>query len=201
MMGDTRWAVPTLEELRAEKKLLSELSEGLSAATKHHGGRAMMDVRSAYEKISTDVGKAVFAHRWLENIGADFTESWTIVYDLLRIVRDTKLYARPTGQKKKTWPTFEAYFEEVMGRPLRVWSELEATHQFCTASGLLSLPYEDATARRRAALDAAQAPTRAEAVARSPAARRARSCLHRSQPLVTMSPTVAATPRSTCSAD
>lgn len=119
--------------------------------------RALADFRS----LTTDVARAAFADHWLAINGVALEDTWTMTYELLRIVQETRLFERPMPDRKTTFPSFEAYVEHYLGSGLEAWVELESTYKFAhqIAPRLFGKRY---TAARAAAARAQHAPDLAE---------------------------------------
>ncbi len=95
-----------------------------------------------FKKLNTREAKAAFADYWIGVWAQDFEYAWPMLYELLNIVKEDKLYADPKrvgpgapgdatahGQES-SYKDFAAYFEDRVKRPWQQWAELEATYQY-----------------------------------------------------------------------
>ena len=131
-----------------------EARAGLRTST---ADQALADFRT----LTTDVARAAFADHWLAINGRALEQTWGMTYELLRVVRDTRLFERPMADRKETFPSFDAYVDHYLGRGLEAWVELENTYKFAhaVAPRLFGKRY---TAARAAAARALNPPGLAE---------------------------------------
>lgn len=116
------------------------------------------NVMFEYHQLNTDEAKGAFADKLVRNLSIRLSETWPVLYRLLGIIRDRKVYedARLVADGK-TYTGFKEYFEEVMGYPFDRWAEMEQTYHFVATfkPELLLASYDVA---RRAAQELAADP-------------------------------------------
>jgi len=109
-------------------------SEGyLAAAGSRVGLRAdpaLARARIEFTQITSEDGRLAFADKWINLNARALETTWPFVYELLRLVRERKLYEQTTIDRKTTYATFEGYFEATFGQGFEQWIELERTYRF-----------------------------------------------------------------------
>lgn len=116
-----------------------------------------------YRQLNTREARAAFADRWVGIWAHDFDASWTVLYELLKLIEDDQLYTDPrrvgpgaAGDKtehgdRPSYDSFEKYFKDRVRQPFATWSELERTYHYVTdyAPELFDLPYREAREQLR----------------------------------------------------
>jgi hypothetical protein len=75
--------------------------------------------------------RAAFADGWIRIASDEMDETWVLLYELLRIVRDQQLYANPEYMADdRPRASFQEYWEEVVQKPFATWLGLEETYHF-----------------------------------------------------------------------
>jgi hypothetical protein len=109
-----------------------------AAAAPHGVGEALREFRS----LNTREARAAFADHWIGLWARDFDQAWPMLYELLQIVEEDKLYADPrrvgpgagggsgTHGGAAAYDSFAAYFEDRVKRPFIHWSELDKTYHY-----------------------------------------------------------------------
>jgi len=84
-----------------------------------------------FYRFNTVEARSAFAGSWLSILAKRLDRTWPCVYELLELVRAQELYRRDDFlYSKQTYPTFEAFFTDVLGQPFTTWADLEATYHF-----------------------------------------------------------------------
>lgn len=112
---------------------------GVRLAARWTAGRveaALKDFRS----LNNRAARAAFADHWIGLWARDFGDAWPMLYELLKIVDEDKLYRDPrrVGPRaagtehgdKPMYVSFAEYFEDRVGQPFQTWAELESTHRY-----------------------------------------------------------------------
>lgn len=131
-------------------------------------GRALMDVRwreamDDFRRLDSDEARAAFADKWVRLVSSRLDETWPLFYELLRIIRDRKLYEHPSFMTdRKPRASFEEYWGHVVQKPFSTWEELEKTHHFVETyrQDLIDGPLSEAEAVRKHAEAAAANPVK-----------------------------------------
>lgn len=134
------------------RQILKEQARASGLATHNNVGirsEAVKTVIDDYQRLRSPEARMVFARHWIAVTCREMNVTWVALYDLLRLVKDNKLYAveekLPNSQVGQTYETFKDFFEDVVRKPFQVWSELETTYQFVVenAPGLLERPFQE----------------------------------------------------------
>lgn len=93
-----------------------------------------------YKNLENRVARKAFADHWVGLWARDFDEAWPMLYELLALVEEEKLYADPrrvgpgaAGSEhgdKSTYASFADYFRDRVGRSFETWAELENTFKY-----------------------------------------------------------------------
>lgn len=115
------------------------------------------DAIREFHKLGTSEARAAFADSWIGIWARDFDRAWPMVYELLRLIDEQKLYSDPRrvgpsapGGKQhhgeRIYETFADYFTDRVGQPFRRWAELERTYRYAKryAPELFELALSDA---------------------------------------------------------
>jgi hypothetical protein len=79
---------------------------------------AVARVLDEFHRFNTPAARAAFAGNWIKVVAVKLEHTWPCVYELLVLIRDQELYKRKGFlDDAQAFPTFEAFFEEVMGKP------------------------------------------------------------------------------------
>jgi hypothetical protein len=121
-------------------------------------------ILTEFKNLNTREARAAFADHWIGIWARDFDESWTVIYELLKIIEEDELYKDPrrvgpqapgfpqeTHGQHSSYPDFAAYFTDRVKQPLNTWAELERTYRYAQryAPEIFSLPYAEATQKLR----------------------------------------------------
>lgn len=127
------------------------------------------EAMAEYERLNTRAARAAFADRWVGIWSKDFDAAWPMLYELLKIIEDDKLYADPRrvgpdapggceahGEQAR-YDSFDQYFNDRVRQPFERWAELEQTYHYVHeyAPGLFSKSFGKARAVYLAELPAA----------------------------------------------
>jgi hypothetical protein len=118
------------------------------------------EIVAEYERLNTREAKAAFADRWVGIWSKDLDASWPVLYELLKLIEDDKLYADPrrvgpaapggraAHGKQARYDSFEQYFNDRVRQPFERWAELEQTYHYVSeyAPDLLKKPFGEALA-------------------------------------------------------
>lgn len=109
----------------------------------------MRDVLATFKRLDDD-GKATFANHYLAHAAAAMDDTWPVVYQMLHLVEERRLYADPVYMKGETFATFAEYFEARIGKPFSTWADLEATHHYVQRfrPELVNASFQEARAAR-----------------------------------------------------
>ena len=104
----------------------------------------VQEALAEFRRLNSREARAAFADYWIGVWAQDFEYAWPMLYELLSIVKEDKLYADPKrvgpgapgdasahGQAS-SYKDFAAYFEDRVKRPWQQWAELEATYQYAS---------------------------------------------------------------------
>lgn len=118
------------------------------------------DAIREFHKLGTAEARAAFADSWIGIWARDFDRAWPMLYELLRLIDEQKLYSDPRrvgpdapGGKQhhgeRIYETFADYFTDRVSQPFRRWAELERTYRYAKryAPELFELALSDAAAR------------------------------------------------------
>lgn len=142
-----------------------------AAAAPKRVGEALRDFR----QLNSRDARAAFADHWIGLWARDFDEAWPMVYELLQIVEQEKLYADPrrvgpdaaggseTHGDVSAYASFAEYFEDRVKRSFETWSELEGTYHYAQryAPDLLTKAFNLARTAKERATQGAKALARA----------------------------------------
>lgn len=95
-----------------------------------------------FRKLNSREARAAFADYWIGIWAQDFDYAWPMLYELLHIVEEERLYTDPRRVgpaapgdpamhgRVSSYETFEAYFEDRVKQNFARWRELEGTYQY-----------------------------------------------------------------------
>lgn len=123
-----------------------------------------------FKGLNTRESRAAFADYWIGMWAQDFEYAWWMVYELLNIVEEDRLYEDPTRVgpgapgdaamhgDKESYSTFAEFFEDRVKQPFSTWAQMEETYHYAEqyAPELFTGTYS--TARERAQAEAETAP-------------------------------------------
>jgi hypothetical protein len=115
-----------------------------------------------FRRLNTEDARAAFADRWVRLATERLDVTWPVLYELLRVIRDRKLYENARAMEgKQSLASFEEYWDQVVRKPFDTWRELEETYHFVStqAPELMRAPFEQASGAREKAMAAAAATT------------------------------------------
>lgn len=122
-------------------------------AARHHPGRGVRKAAAyaprrvsealrEFRSLNSREARAAFADHWIGLWASEFDDAWPMLYELLHIVEEEKLYADPrrvgpgapggseTHGETESYSDFAAYFEDRVKRPFETWSEMEGTYHY-----------------------------------------------------------------------
>lgn len=102
--------------------------------------RRVAEALGEFHKLNNRDARAAFADHWIGLWARDFNEAWPMLYELLKLVEDDKLYQDPRRVgpgaggsehgEASTYGSFSEYFEDRVGQSFGTWAELENTYQY-----------------------------------------------------------------------
>lgn len=107
-----------------------------------HAPRRVGEALKEFRSLNSREARAAFADHWIGLWARDFDEAWPMVYELLQLVEEEKLYADPRrvgpgaagdGESHgdaSTYETFAAYFEDRVKQPFDTWAQMESTYHY-----------------------------------------------------------------------
>lgn len=110
-----------------------------------------------FHRFDSEDARAAFADKWIRITARQMDVTWTVFYELLRIIRDRRLYENTSYMAdKKSRLSFEEYWDQVVQKPFETWAELEKVYHFVSenAPELLGGTFDDATKFTRGQLAA-----------------------------------------------
>ena len=102
----------------------------------------VQEALAEFKRLNTREARAAFADYWIGIWAEDFDYAWPMVYELLRIVDEDRLYADPRrvgpgapGDSAmhgtaESYDSFAAYFEDRVKRPFQSFAEMESTYHY-----------------------------------------------------------------------
>jgi hypothetical protein len=132
--GEPPPPLPPAGKGKNKAPLPDRIEDGVTSAGTSPAGLLHPDVARVldeFHRFNTPEARAAFAGRWVKIVAGRLEHTWPCIYELLVLIRDQELYKKDGflhGNQK--FPTFEAFFEEVLGKPFSTWAELEATYRF-----------------------------------------------------------------------
>lgn len=116
------------------------IADGTGWAVRGSGGVssvAAREVMARFDRLNTEDARAAFADSFLRSTANNLNDTWVMIYELGRIIRDRKLYADPMHVGRtygRTFTSFEEYWVGRMGKPFETWAELESVHHFAESA-------------------------------------------------------------------
>lgn len=112
-----------------------EIAQGAGKAKRSAGkavhGLTHTEVLADFHKLSSDDARAAFARTWLVKSSEALNETWSVVYELLKLIEERELYKKQSSlTNSKTYSTFEEFFEDTLKRSFEEWSRLEADYHY-----------------------------------------------------------------------
>src|ERR1700761_6586325 len=99
---------------------------GFAAASQTFAGVSHPEwdkVIEQYQRLNSSEARGVFADHMLRHLSLRLNHTWPVLYNLLKIVDEQKVYETPDYLvDKQPFASFEAYFEKVVGRPFDSWA-------------------------------------------------------------------------------
>ena len=98
-----------------------------------------------FRRLNTPEARAAFADYWIGIWAKDFSYAWPMLYELLKVVKDERLYADPLrvgpaapgGPENHgdagTYASFEDYFRDRVLPVMVLFADLEEAHQYMRA--------------------------------------------------------------------
>lgn len=105
------------------------------------------DILGEFNRFTSDEARAAFAKTWIFKASLALDETWPVLYELLRLVQERKLFLRDDPiSKTPGYPDFKSFFEATLKKPFTQWAELESTYHFVNANcpEVLGKPYTEA---------------------------------------------------------
>jgi hypothetical protein len=107
--------------------------EGYAAASELRGEfvHNQEDIIERWNQLKTPEAMAVFAERWVSLTASQFERTWPVLYQMLKFIKDHKLYEDATKMSdRKTYESFQGYFEAKVRQQFSVWSDMEVDYHF-----------------------------------------------------------------------
>lgn len=146
--------------MRADRRPDSVAKGRMRAASR--GGGLIMDevteILNDFRRLNNEDARAAFADKWVRLASDRLEYTWPVLYELLRIIRDRKLYeVAERMEDRQARGSFEEYLEQVVRQPFEVWEKLEQTYHFVTTTrpDLAGAPFKVACGARQKAMNAA----------------------------------------------
>lgn len=131
-----------------KRKTLDSAARGYMKACDQTSGLLNSDIDEVifdFHRLNTLEARKAFAHKWIQVVSKRMDSTWPVLYELLRIVKNNKLFEveKGTGRKRK-YNSFQEYFEDQVKAPFSTWFELEETYQIVidAAPDLFAQTYE-----------------------------------------------------------
>lgn len=134
-----------------------EIAQGTGKAKRAAGkavhGLTHTEVLADFYKLKSDDARAAFARTWLAKSSEALDETWSVIYELLKLVEERELYKKQSSLSNlKTYSSFQEFFEDTLKRSFEEWSRLEADYryiyQYCPE--LFDCPYSVASTAKDA---------------------------------------------------
>jgi hypothetical protein len=112
-----------------------EVAQGTGKAKRAAGkavhGLTHTEVLTDFHNLNSDNARAAFARTWLAKSSEALNETWSVFYELLKIVEERELYKKQSSLgKSKTYNTFQEFFEDTLKRSFEEWARLEADYHY-----------------------------------------------------------------------
>jgi hypothetical protein len=107
-----------------------EVARGWGKALKFGNNRQIEDVLYEFQRLTSDEARAAFVDKWTRVATKNMEDSWGILYEALRVIRDCEVYKNAyVMEDKKARDSFKQYWEEVVRKPFAMFVELESTYK------------------------------------------------------------------------
>jgi len=111
------------------------IAQGAGKAKRSAGnavhGLTHTEVLADFYKLQSDDARAAFARTWLAKSSEALNETWSVVYELLKLVEQKELYKKESSLSNSTiYNTFQDFFEDTLKRPFEEWARLEADYKY-----------------------------------------------------------------------
>lgn len=111
------------------------IAQGAGKAKRSAGnavhGLTHTEVLTDFYKLQSDDARAAFARTWLAKSSEALNETWSVVYELLKIVEEKELYKKESSlNNSKIYGSFQEFFEDTLKRPFEEWARLEADYNY-----------------------------------------------------------------------
>lgn len=94
-------------------------------------GLTHTEVLADFYKLQSDDARAAFARTWLAKSSEALNETWSVIYELLKVVEQKELYKQESSLSNSTiYNTFQDFFEDTLKRPFEEWARLEADYKY-----------------------------------------------------------------------
>jgi hypothetical protein len=124
------------------------IAQGAGKAKRSAGnavhGLTHTEVLADFYKLQSDDARAAFARTWLAKSSEALNETWSVVYELLKLVEEKELYKKESSlNNSKIYNSFEEFFEDTLKRPFEEWARLEADYNYVSkyCPELFNSPY------------------------------------------------------------
>jgi hypothetical protein len=112
-----------------------EIAQGAGKAKRSAGkavhGLTHTEVLADFHKLNSDDARAAFARTWLAKSSEALNETWSVLYELLKIVEEGELYKKQSSlSNSKIYNSFQEFFEDTLKRSFEEWARLEADYQY-----------------------------------------------------------------------
>ncbi len=111
------------------------------------------DILEPFYAYENEDARAAFANSALVTLSKRLNQTWPVVYELLRIVRDRELYRNAEwigspSEKPRSYASFEEYLQDRLSLSWHTFAELETTYHYAETCEprLRVLGYEEAVA-------------------------------------------------------
>ena len=112
-----------------------EIAQGAGKAKRAAGkavhGLTHTEVLADFYKLNSDDARAAFARTWLAKSSEALNETWSVVYQLLKLVDERELYKKQNSlSNSKTYDSFQEFFEDTLKHSFEEWARLEADYHY-----------------------------------------------------------------------
>ncbi|MGB3511249.1 MAG: hypothetical protein WBA93_18840 [Microcoleaceae cyanobacterium] len=112
-----------------------EIAQGAGKAKRSAGnavhGLTHTEVLTDFYKLKSNDARAAFARTWLAKSSEALNETWSVIYELLKLVEEEELYKKESSlNNSKIYDNFQEYFEDTLKRPFEEWARLEADYNY-----------------------------------------------------------------------
>lgn len=112
-----------------------EIAQGAGKAKRAAGsavhGLTHTDVLADFHRLKSDDARAAFARTWLAKSSEALSETWSVIYELLKLVEEKELYKKENSlNNSKIYNSFQEFFEDTLKRPFEEWARLEADYNY-----------------------------------------------------------------------